>query len=95
MSEILLKPIEFQGQVDEFKDATAVVGGLKCAVDKEDVSLQCVDKLVEGVKDLNSLIESFTTFATMDGDTMQRIKAKWMHTDSDIATKTLGEILLG
>lgn len=29
----------------------------------------------------------------MDCNSMQRIKAKWMNTDSDMATKTLGEIL--
>ena len=42
---------------------------------------------------MNELITKFSKFAQLDGDTMQKIKAKWMNTDNEIATKTLGEIL--
>ena len=42
---------------------------------------------------MNNLIKTFGEFAAKDGDTMQQIKAKWMNTDGEIATKTLIEIL--
>ena len=47
---------------------------------------------MECVTAMNELIKSFSEFASLDGQTMQEIKAKWMNTDGEIATKTLAEI---
>lgn len=93
MAEIYLNPNEFQGQVDAYKGATETVSGLKYKADKGGVTLQSVDKYMECVTAMNNLIKTFGEFAAKDGDTMQQIKAKWMNTDGEIATKTLIEIL--
>lgn len=93
MAEILLQPNEYQKQVDSFTSATDSVAGLKYQVEKDQVALQSIDKYAECVKAMNELIRSFGDLAKMDGDSMQQIKAKWMNTDGEIATKTLSEIL--
>lgn len=93
MADFLLNPEEFQSQVDTFKSATGTVSGLSYQAEKGGLKLQSVDKYMECVKAMNELIQLFGEFAAKDGDTMQKIKAKWMNTDSELATKTLMEIL--
>ena len=44
MAEFLLKPNEFQKQVDSFKAATDTVTTLKYELEKEGVSLNSIDK---------------------------------------------------
>lgn len=92
MAEFLLKPNDFQGQIDDFISATESVAALKYAVEEGGVKLQSIDKYMECVTAMNELIKSFSEFASLDGQTMQEIKAKWMNTDGEIATKTLAEI---
>lgn len=92
MAEFLLKPNDFQKQIDSFTSKTEVVADLKYSLEKNGVRLQSVDKYIECITAMNELIISFSKFATLDGQTMQKIKAKWMNTDSKIATKTLVEI---
>ena len=94
MAEFLLKPNEFQKQVDSFKAATDTVTTLKYELEKEGVSLNSIDKYAECVAAMNELIMSFGKFAKLDANSMQQIKAKWMNTDGEIATKTLGEIFM-
>lgn len=50
---------------------------------------------MECVDEFNKTIELFGKLLDQDTDSMKLIKAKWMNLDSDVATKTLGEILFG
>lgn len=59
MAEFLLKPNEFQKQVDSFKAATDTVTTLKYELEKEGVSLNSIDKYAECVAAMNELIMSF------------------------------------
>ena len=47
---------------------------------------------MECITAMNDLIAEFGQFAAMDVNSLQQIKAKWMNTDSNLATKTLAEI---
>lgn len=62
---------------------------------KQGVRLQSVDKYMECVEEFNKTIELFGKLLDQDTESMKLIKAKWMNLDSDVATKTLGEILFG
>lgn len=94
MAELILKPNDFQKQIDSFKSATETVAALKYTLEKNGVSLKSIDKYEECIVAMNDLITTFGEFATMDCNSMQKIKAKWMNADNDIATKTFGEIFL-
>ena len=50
---------------------------------------------MECVDEFNKTIELFGNLLDQDTESMKLIKAKWMNLDSDVATKTLGEILFG
>ena len=55
--------------------------------------MQSVDKYMKCVKEFNKTIKLFGKLLDQDTESMKLIKAKWMNLDSDVATKTLGEIL--
>ncbi|MCD8299912.1 MAG: hypothetical protein LUC41_01850 [Clostridiales bacterium] len=93
MKEIYIDPNALQEQIDAYKDDTETVSGLKYAINDGGLLLQSIDKYNECLTAMNDLISEFSEFALMDADTLQKIRAKWMDTDSDIATMTLGEIL--
>lgn len=95
MAELFLEPKGFQGQIDSFKSGTDSFKGLKYSLDKQGVRLQSVDKYMECVEEFNKTIELFGKLLDKDTESMKLIKAKWMNLDSDVATKTLGEILFG
>lgn len=93
MAEFFLDPSEYQSQIDSYRTATETVAALQYAAEKGGLKLQSVDKYMECVTAMNDLIKAFGEFANKDADTMQQIKAKWMNTDGELATKTLVEIL--
>lgn len=93
MAEIFLEPNNFQAQIDSYNSKTEIVAKLKYTLEENSISLQSLDKYMECIKAMNELIVLFSEFALLDGETMKRIKAKWMNTDGEIATKTVGEIL--
>lgn len=95
MSELYIQPNDLQKQIDKFTSTTTVVSELKYTLDKNGVNLICIDTYEECVAKMNELIAKFTEFAEMDANTLQLIKAEWMNADSEIATKTLGEIFFG
>ena len=84
-----------QGQIDSFKSVADSIKSLKYSLDKQGVRLQSVDKYMECVEEFNKTIELFGKLLDQDTESMKLIKAKWMNLDSDVATKTLGEILFG
>lgn len=77
------------------QQANPSIKGLKYSLDKQGVRLQSVDKYMECVEEFNKTIELFGKLLDQDTESMKLIKAKWMNLDSDVATKTLGEILFG
>lgn len=95
MAELFLDPKGFQGQIDSFKSGADSIKNLKYTLDKQGVRLQSVDKYMECVEEFNKTIELFGKLLDQDTESMKLIKAKWMNLDSDVATKTLGEILFG
>ena len=80
MGEFILKPNDLQKQIDEFSSKTEAVSGIECKMEKDGLQLQSIDKYEECVN------------AMMDKNSIQKIKAKWMNTDSEIATKTVEQI---
>ncbi len=95
MAELLINPNDFQEQIDTFSSATDTVGALKYTAEPDGVLLQCIDQYGQCLTAMNELISKFAEFAKMDAQTMQQIKATWMHADGDIATKTFTEWLGG
>ena len=95
MAKVFLDPQGFQGQIEAFQSGAESVKSLKYALDKKDVRLQSVDRYMECVEEFNKVVELFGKLMDQDTQSMKLIKAKWMNTDSDIATKTLGQILFG
>lgn len=95
MAELYLDPKGFQSQIDSFKSGADSIKELKYSLDKQGVRLQSIDKYMECVEEFNKLIELFGSLMDQDTESMKLIKAKWMNLDSDVATKTLGEILFG
>lgn len=95
MAELYLDPKGFQSQIDSFKSGADSIKELKYSLDKQGVRLQSIDKYMECVEEFNKLIELFGALMDQDTESMKLIKAKWMNLDSEVATKTLGEILFG
>ena len=95
MAELYLDPEGFQKQIDSFKSGADNVKNLKYSLDKQGVRLQSIDKYIECVEEFNKIIELFGKLLDQDTESMKLIKAKWMNLDSEVATKTLGEILFG
>lgn len=92
MAEFLLKPNDLQKQIDDFSSKTETVSALNYKMEKNGLQLECIDKYEECVNAMNQLIKKFGEFAMMDKESLQKIKAKWMNTDSEIATKTVEQI---
>lgn len=95
MAEIYLDPQEFQSQIDAFASSSDCIKDLKYSLNEQNVRLSSVDRYLECVEELNKTLELFCRLMDQDIESMKLIKAKWMNTDSAIATKTLGEILFG
>ncbi len=95
MAELFLDPKEFQEQIDTFSQGIAGIKGIKYELDKKNLELQCIDRYEECIKEFNKTVALFGQMLDLDAESMQRIKAKWMNVDSDIATKTFVEVLIG
>ena len=68
MAEFLLKPNDFQKQVDSFKTTTETVTALKYTLEKDGVSLQSLDKYVECITAMNDLIAELRKFCIVEQD---------------------------
>lgn len=95
MSKIYLNPTEFQGQIDQFEAGAEVIKGIKYDLDAKGVRLQSIDKYIDCITEFNATVELFCEMLALDTESMKRIKAGWMNLDSEIATKTLSDILFG
>ena len=63
MAEFILKPNDFQKQVDSFKSTKETVSALKYTLEKNGISLQSIDKYEECITAMNDLITTFAEFA--------------------------------
>lgn len=95
MAEIFLDPEDFQKQVDSFEDAAKEIEKMKYDLGTHDIQLGCVDEYLACIEDYNAVILLLGQLLDLDTKSMKMIKAKWMGTDSVLATKTLSEYLSG
>lgn len=95
MGKVFLDPKGFQGQIDAFVGGNDGIKSLKYNEDDLGVRLESVEKYIGCIIQFNSTVELFGKMLDLDAKSMKLIKANWMGLDSDIATKTLGEILFG
>ena len=95
MSKVFLSPEEFQGQIDSFQTGADKVKELKYDMEAQGVKLKSIDKYLECIEEFNKTVTLFGQMLDLDTQSMKLIKAKWMNTDSDIATKTLKELIFG
>lgn len=95
MAELYLDPKGFQNQIDSFQSGAESIKELKYSPSEQGVRLKSIDKYMECVEELNKTLSLFSTLLSQDTESMKLIKAKWMNLDSEVATKTLGEILFG
>lgn len=95
MGELYLDPKGFQKQIDSFQSGAESIKELKYSLSEQGVRLKSIDKYMECLKELNETLSLFSTLLSQDTESMKLIKAKWMNLDSEVATKTLGEILFG
>ena len=95
MSRIFLNPGEFQGQIDSFQEGAEKIKALKYKLEEDGLKLKSVDKYMECIQELNNTIALFGEMLDLDTQSMKQIKGKWMNTDSEIATKTLKELIFG
>ncbi len=95
MAEVFLNPEKFQKQIDSFESSANTIKALKYSVDSQSARLQSLDRFIECINELNDTIVLLGKLLDLDTNSMKLIKAKWMNTDSDIATKSLKEVLFG
>ena len=95
MKEVFIDPKGFQGQIDSFSSGVDSLKSITYVLEKQGLCLESVDKYLQCIDMFNETMKDFVEFLSMDTNSMREIKAKWMNTDSDIATKTLGQVLRG
>ncbi len=95
MSKVYLSPEEFQGQIDSFQSGAEKIKELKYDLETQGLKLKSVDKYIECIEEFNKTVALFGEMLDLDTQSMKLIKAKWMNTDSDIATKTLKDLIFG
>ncbi|MGM9972537.1 MAG: hypothetical protein ACI33K_00645 [Clostridiaceae bacterium] len=95
MSKVYLSPEEFQGQIDSFQSGAEKIKELKYDLEAQGLKLKSVDKYIECIEEFNKTVALFGEMLDLDTQSMKLIKAKWMNTDSDIATKTLKDLIFG
>lgn len=95
MTEIFIDPDGFQGQVDSYASVAEGVKALKYAEESPSVVLRGIDRYIECVREFNAVIQLLGQLFDHDARAMREIKASWMHVDSEIATKTIGEVIWG
>ena len=95
MSKVYLSPEEFQGQIDSFQSGAEKIKELKYDLEAQGLKLKSVDKYIECIEEFNKTVALFGEMLDLDTQSMKLIKAKWMNTDSDIATITLKDLIFG
>lgn len=93
--ELVLKPIEFQKEIDAYEAQNTQIGTVKFDVKADNVTLESFDKIQECVKTFNRLIEKMNLLGQSDVKNMQNIKSAWMNLDEEIGEKTFGENVFG
>lgn len=91
--ELVLKPIDFQKEIDAYESKNTEIGAVKFEVKTNNISLESFDKLQECVDTFNRLIEKMNLLGQDDVKNMQNIKSEWMNVDEEIGQKKFGEII--
>ena len=95
MADLYLDPKGFQGQIDSFESGVDTIKDISYSLEKQGIRLLSIDKYIECAEEFNKTLQLFVQMMSQDTESMKLIKAKWMNLDSEIATKTLGEIIFG
>ncbi len=90
MAEIIMDPKNFQDQIDDFQKGADSIKELKYELDKKNVRLQSIDKLMDCVDEANKLIQKFGDMLNQDAQAMRVIKAQWMNADETAARDIFG-----
>lgn len=93
--QLVLKPSEFQTEIDTYKTQNAKLENVKFEAKPENVVLDSFDKIQECVDTFNRIVKKMNSLGQDDVKNMQNIKSAWMKLDEEIGEKTFGETLFG
>ena len=95
MSELIIKPKDFQSEVDSYKGTVAKLSLIKYTVDPQDLELNAIDELTECVELLNELVEAIVEYGNRDVRNLQNLKSAFLKMDEDLGDRTLVEYVKG
>ena len=93
--QLVLKPSEFQKEIDTYKTQNAKLENVKFEAKPENVALDSFDKIQECVDTFNRIVKKMNSLGQDDVKNMQNIKSAWMKLDEEIGEKTFVETLFG
>lgn len=93
--EFVLKPIEFQKEVDGYEDENAKIADIKYTLESDGVKMDGYDKLKECKEAMERLVEKLTEYGKRDVRNLQNIKSAWMNLDEDMGDLILMQQIFG
>lgn len=93
MSEqIVLKPNEFQTQLDAYESANTTVAACgEKTYEQGSCDLASLDEAMDALASFDSLLTEYVELCERDVQNGQRIKSTWMHVDEEAGNTTFGE----
>lgn len=91
--ELVLKPVEFQEEIDNYEAENEKIAGIEYSVEGGELSLDSFDGITECVSTWNRMLQKLNTMWSRDVQNMQGIKSAWMNLDEEAGSKTFGEFL--
>lgn len=91
--ELVLKPVEFQEEIDNYESENKKIAEIEYAIEGGELSLDSFDGITECVNTWNRMLQKLNTLGACDVQNMQNIKSAWMNLDEEIGSKTFGEYL--
>ena len=89
--ELVLKPTEFQQEIDNFEKKNTEIGTIAYEIDPEDMQLDSVNKMLECVETMNRIITKFNALGQHETKNLQNIKSAWMNLDEEMGDTMLFE----
>ncbi len=93
--EIYLEPTDFQKEVDDYKNASLLVGEVKYTDPKDSNVLDGRDLISDCIDSMNQLVTKLIVVGTREVGNLQNIKSNWMHVDEESGSMLLSEALFG
>ena len=95
MSDVLMKPKEFQEEVDGYNKASDAVGSIAYAINVDDVSLDSADLLMQCITEMNGMITDLKGNGDINIRNLQNIKSTFLHLDKNMGDITVIQHILG